>query len=54
MKQKNPFGEAKYGGKTYLSCSLIFGNALIYPETHYFIARKALMISGGHTPQHLG
>lgn len=37
------YGGAKYGGKTYLGCSLIFGNALIYPETHYFIARKALI-----------
>ncbi len=29
-------------GKSYLGCSLIFGDALIYPETHYFIARKRL------------
>src|SRR3990167_1415988 len=36
------YGGAKYGGKTYLGCSLIFGDALIYPQTHYFIARKTL------------
>ena len=36
------YGGAKGGGKSYLGCSLIFGNALIYPETHYFIARKEL------------
>lgn len=27
---------------SYLGASLIFGDALIYPETHYFIARKEL------------
>lgn len=36
------FGGAKYGGKTYLGVSLIFGDALIYPETQYFIARATL------------
>lgn len=36
------YGGAKYGGKTYLGCSLIFGDALIYPETQYFIARQTL------------
>lgn len=36
------YGGAKGGGKSYLGCSLIFGDALIYPETHYFIARKEL------------
>jgi phage terminase large subunit len=37
------YGGAKGGGKSYLGCSLIFGDALIYPETHYFIARKELV-----------
>ncbi len=36
------YGGAKGGGKSYLGCSLIFADALIYPETHYFIARKEL------------
>ncbi len=36
------YGGAKYGGKTYLGCSLIFGDALTYPETQYFIARQTL------------
>ena len=36
------YGGAKGGGKSYLGCSLIFGDALIYPETNYFIARKEL------------
>jgi phage terminase large subunit len=36
------YGGAKYGGKSYLGASLIFGDALIYPETSYFIARKEL------------
>lgn len=36
------FGGAKYGGKSFLGASLIFGDALMYPETHYFIARKEL------------
>jgi hypothetical protein len=34
------YGGAKGGGKSFLGASLIFGDALIYPETHYFIARK--------------
>lgn len=29
-------------GKSFLGCSLILGDALIYPETFYFIARKTL------------
>ncbi len=37
------YGGAKGGGKSFLGCSLIFGDALIYPETHYFIARKELI-----------
>lgn len=36
------YGGAKYGGKSYLGCNLIFGDAMIYPETHYFIARESL------------
>lgn len=36
------YGGAKGGGKSFLGCSLIFADALIYPETHYFIARKEL------------
>lgn len=36
------YGGGKSGGKSYLGASLIFGDALIYPGTHYFIARKAL------------
>src|SRR3990167_5245000 len=37
------YGGAKYGGKSYLGASLIFGDALIYPGTHYFIARQQLI-----------
>ena len=37
------YGGGKGGGKSYLGASLIFGDALIYPETHYFIARKELI-----------
>ena len=36
------FGGGKGGGKSILGASLIFGDALIYPETHYFIARQEL------------
>lgn len=36
------YGGAKGGGKSFLGASLIFGDALIYPETHYFIARAEL------------
>lgn len=36
------YGGGKGGGKSYLGVSLIFGDALIYPETHYYIARKEL------------
>lgn len=36
------YGGAKGGGKSYLGCSLIFGDALIYPGTHYYIARGEL------------
>lgn len=37
------YGGAKYGGKSYLGCNLIFGDALIYAGTQYFIARKELV-----------
>jgi phage terminase large subunit len=36
------YGGTKGSGKSYLGCSLIFGDAFIYPKTHYFIARKEL------------
>lgn len=36
------YGGAKGGGKSYLGVSAIFGDALIYPGTHYFIARAEL------------
>jgi phage terminase large subunit len=36
------YGGGKGGGKSYLGVSLIFGDALTYPETHYFIARAEL------------
>jgi len=37
------YGGAKGGGKSFLGASLIFADALIYPETHYFIARQELI-----------
>lgn len=36
------YGGSKGSGKSYLLCSLIFGDALTYPGTQYFIARKKL------------
>lgn len=36
------YGGAKGGAKSFTGCSLIFGDALIYPNTHYFVARKKL------------
>ncbi len=36
------YGGAKGGGKTHLGCACIFGDALMYPETFYYIARKEL------------
>lgn len=36
------YGGSKGSGKSFLGCSLTCGDALIYPETHYFIARKKL------------
>lgn len=37
------YGGSKGSGKTHLGVSLIFGDALTYPGTHYFIARKQLI-----------
>lgn len=36
------YGGSKGSGKSYGGCSLIGGDALIYPKTHYFVARKKL------------
>lgn len=36
------YGGAKGGAKSFTGCKLIFGDALIYPGTYYFIARKKL------------
>ena len=36
------YGGAKYGGKSNLGCNLIFGDAMIYPGTNYFVARHTL------------
>lgn len=36
------YGGSKGSGKSYLGCSLIFGDAFTYDGTHYFIARKKL------------
>lgn len=36
------YGGGKYGGKSFLGCNLIFGDAFIYPGTHYAIARVEL------------
>jgi phage terminase large subunit len=36
------FGGAKGGGKTYIGCAAIFGDAMMYPGTRYFIARYEL------------
>jgi phage terminase large subunit len=36
------YGGSKGSGKSYLGCSLIFGDGFMYPETYYFIARKKL------------
>lgn len=36
------YGGSKGSGKSFLGCSLILGDALIYSGTHYFIARKKL------------
>lgn len=36
------YGGSKGSGKSYLGVSLIFGDAFMYPNTYYFIARKKL------------
>lgn len=36
------YGGAKNGGKSYLGAGCIFHDALVYPETMYFIARQTL------------
>lgn len=36
------YGGSKGSGKSYLGCSLIAGDALMYPGTFYFTARKTL------------
>lgn len=36
------YGGSKGSGKSYLGCSLIIGDALLYSNTFYFIARKSL------------
>lgn len=36
------YGGSKGSGKSYLGCSLIFGDAFTYPGTHFFIARDSL------------
>lgn len=36
------YGGAKGGAKSYTGAALIFGDALMYPGTHYFIARDSL------------
>lgn len=36
------YGGAKYGAKSNTGCNLIFGDAVMYPGTRYFIARDSL------------
>jgi hypothetical protein len=36
------YGGSKGSGKSFGGINLIFGDAFLYPETHYFIARKKL------------
>lgn len=36
------YGGAKYGAKSNTGCNLIFGDAMMYPDTRYFIARESL------------
>jgi phage terminase large subunit len=43
------YGGSKGSGKSYLGCKLIFSDALTYPGTHYFIARKKLNDLRKHT-----
>ena len=43
------YGGSKGSGKSYLGCSLLIGDALMYDGTHYFIARKKLNDLRKHT-----
>ncbi|MEQ9091798.1 MAG: phage terminase large subunit [Balneola sp.] len=43
------YGGSKGSGKSYLGISAIFSDALMYPQTHYFIARKQLNDLRKHT-----
>ncbi len=43
------YGGSKGGAKSFTGVSLIFGDAFIYPGTHYFIARKELNDLRKHT-----
>ncbi|MDV3461805.1 terminase [Elizabethkingia anophelis] len=43
------YGGAKGGAKSYTGVSLVFGDALMYPKTRYFIARKKLNDLRKHT-----
>lgn len=36
------YGGSKGSGKSYLGSQLIFADAMMYPNTHYFVARKKL------------
>lgn len=36
------YGGSKGSAKSFTGCSLIFGSAFLYPESHWFIARKKL------------
>ncbi|HKR03476.1 MAG TPA: terminase [Bacteroidia bacterium] len=42
-------GGAKFGGKSLLGANCIFHDALVYPETFYFIAREKLIDIRKHT-----
>lgn len=37
------YGGAKGGGKSFLGAALVFADALMYPGTHYYIARRELI-----------
>lgn len=43
------FGGAKGGGKSFLGATLIFSDALTYPDTFYFVAREQLNDLRKHT-----
>lgn len=47
--EKILYGGAKSGGKSFLGAFLIFSNAILYPGTHYFIARRRLIDLRMHT-----